>query len=135
MLPGAVSSGVSIVGVAVSVDVGVSVGVDVSVGGTGVSVNVGVLVAVGGTGVSVNVGVLVAVFVGVNVTVGLDVAVAVPVRVRVDICSVLEAVGFKVRVGGTVSEMVAVRVGDVEGVWVIWSSRVPAVPTSTNPTQ
>jgi len=101
VVPVAVSSGVSIVGVAVSEDVGVSDGVGVSVGGTGVSVNVGVAVAV---------------FVGVNVTVGLDVAVAVPVGVRVDICRVLEAVGFKVRVGGTVSEMVAVRVGDVEGV-------------------
>jgi len=116
----AVSSGVSIVSVAVSVDVGVSDGVDVSVGGTRVSVNVGVVVTV---------------FVGVDVTVGLDVGVAVPVGVRVDNCRVSEAVGFKVRVGGTVSEMVAVRVGDVEGVRVIWFSRVPAVPTSTNPTQ
>jgi len=112
----AVSSGFSIVGVAVSVDVGVSDGVDVSEGGTGVSVNVGVLVAVGGTGVSVNVGVLVVVLVGVNVTVGLDVAVAVPVGVRVEICWVSEAVGFKVRVGRIGSEIVAVRVGDAEGV-------------------
>jgi hypothetical protein len=95
---------------------GVSDGVGVSEGGTGVCVNVGVVVAVGGTRVSVNVGVLVAVFVDVNVTVGLDVGVAVPVGVRVDICWVLETVGFKVRVGGTVSEIVAARVGDVEGV-------------------
>lgn len=115
-----VSSGVSIVGVAVSVGVGVSDGVGVSVGGTGVSVNVGVVVAV---------------FVGVNVTVGLDVAVAVPVGVRVDICRVVDAVGFKVRVGRTRIVMVAVRVGDEEGVSVIWSSRIPAVPTSTNPTK
>ena len=120
MIPGAVSSGVSIVGVVVSVGMGVSDGVGVSVGGTGVSVKVGVAVVV---------------LVPVNVTVGLVVGVTVPVGVRVDVCRVLETVGFKVRVGGTVSEMVAVRVGDVEGVLVVWSSRVPAVPTSTNPTQ
>jgi len=96
------------------VGVGVSDGMGVSVGGTGVSDGMGV--SVGGTGVSVNVGVVVTVFEGVNVTVGLDVAVAVSVGVRVDICKVLEAVDFKVRVGRTVSEMIAVLVGDAEGV-------------------